>query len=102
MDFIMGKNNGFFLIETFCRMDKDLSYMEKKILYMIDVELSNRNPNFYFHVDCTGDYFGYEYRDKGKNFKKMFDSREEFFQSLSDFQKNLKFHSVGLCRTGTN
>jgi hypothetical protein len=92
-------NNDFFLIETFCNNDQELTHREKKILYLIDIELSNRNPNFYFHIDCTNEYYGYEYRERARSFKKMFENREEFFRSLSDFQKSLKYHNIGLCRT---
>jgi hypothetical protein len=90
----------FVLVEVYCRNYK-LNYMEKKIFYMIDVELSNRNPHSHFNASCTTEHYTYEYRDIGKSHKRVFENKEEFFQSLSDFQKALKYSNVGLCRTGS-
>jgi hypothetical protein len=90
------------LVEMNCRdnAEKVFSFRERKILNLIDLYLSNKNPYVIFEISCSihGSY-KFKFFNGIVEVDKHFLEKDDFFKGLESFRQSLKYLECDLRET---
>jgi hypothetical protein len=81
-------------------IENELSFREKKVITLMDITLSNKNPDVYFEIGCGVTNFFFKFNNGVVAVEKFFVDRESLFKSLRSFKEAIKNFECDLKTTG--
>lgn len=83
----------FAIIKSKCedRESEELNFMQRKILNLLDIELSNKNPDITFNISCEKYGYSFHFFNGILEVKHKFATKEELFKRLEKFRESIKY-----------
>ncbi len=88
------------LLKTRCKADEKLNFLERKLLNLLDIELSNKNPDVIFSISCMKPDYSFRFFNGILEVEQNFSTKEELFKRLASFRESLKYFECDFSGTG--